>query len=109
MRDLTGTASSNVLLGMSAGLTFQCHGASSNLGVVSLRTPRIEALSSQSIAAVQCIGVCALGTGLAFAQRQPTNLVDPASSHMLVSKIKPCMSQYKLLHGETANGSLKQL
>ncbi len=36
-------------------------------------------------------------------------LVDPASSHMLVSKIKPCMSQYKLLHSETANGSLKQL
>ena len=24
------------------------------------------------------------------------NLVDPASSHMLVSKIKPCMSQHKL-------------
>jgi hypothetical protein len=23
------------------------------------------------------------------------NLVDPASSHMLVSKIKPCMSKYK--------------
>ena len=38
-----------------------------------------------------------------------TNLVDPASSHMLVSKIKPCMSQYKLLYSETANGSLKQL
>ena len=37
------------------------------------------------------------------------NLVDPASSHMLVSKIKPCMFQYKLLYGETANGSLKQL
>jgi len=28
---------------------------------------------------------------------------------MLVSKIKPCMSQYKSLHVETANGSLKQL
>ncbi len=28
---------------------------------------------------------------------------------MLVSKIKPCMSKYKLLHGETANGSLNQL
>ena len=41
--------------------------------------------------------------------RHDTNLVDPASSHMLVSKIKPCMSQYKLLYGETANGSLKQL
>ena len=26
---------------------------------------------------------------------------------MLVSKIKPCMSQYKHLHGETANGSFK--
>ena len=37
------------------------------------------------------------------------HLVDPASSHMLVSKIKPCMSKYKLLYGETANGSLKQL
>ena len=33
-------------------------------------------------------------------------LVDPASSHMLVSKIKPCMSKYKLLQSETANGSL---
>lgn len=38
-----------------------------------------------------------------------THLVDPASSHMLVSKIKPCMSKYKPLYGETANGSLKQL
>ena len=38
-----------------------------------------------------------------------SNLVDPASSHMLVSKIKPCMSQYKTLYVETANGSLKQL
>ena len=36
-------------------------------------------------------------------------LVDPASSHMLVSKIKPCMSEFKLIFGETANGSLYQL
>ena len=35
-------------------------------------------------------------------------LVDPASSHMLVSKIKPCMSKFTLSHGETANGSLNQ-
>jgi hypothetical protein len=27
-----------------------------------------------------------------------SNLVDPASSHMLVSKTKPCMSKYKLLY-----------
>jgi hypothetical protein len=36
-------------------------------------------------------------------------LVDPASSHMLVSKIKRCMSKYKSIYGETANGSLNQL
>ena len=29
---------------------------------------------------------------------QESYLVDPASSHMLVSKIKPCMSKYKLLY-----------
>ena len=29
--------------------------------------------------------------------RKGSYLVDPASSHMLVSKIKPCMSKYKLL------------
>ena len=40
---------------------------------------------------------------------QSSYLVDPASSHMLVSKIKPCMSKYTPLHGETANGSLNQL
>ena len=36
-------------------------------------------------------------------------LVDPASSHMLVSKIKPCMSKYKLFYSETAKGSVQQL
>ena len=30
------------------------------------------------------------------AQRTNIYLVDPASSHMLVSKIKPCMSKYDL-------------
>lgn len=38
--------------------------------------------------------------------RNGSYLVDPASSHMLVSKIKPCMSKHKPLHGEAANGSL---
>ena len=40
---------------------------------------------------------------------QDSYLVDSASSHMLVSKIKPCMSKYKQLYCETANGSLNQL
>ena len=42
-------------------------------------------------------------------RRKDSYLVDSASSHMLVSKIKPCMSKYKQLYGETANGSLNQL
>ena len=42
-------------------------------------------------------------------QRDDSYLVDSASSHMLVSKIKPCMSKYKQLYRETANGSLNQL
>jgi len=29
--------------------------------------------------------------------------------HTLVSQIKPCVSQYKQLYGETAHGSLYQL
>jgi hypothetical protein len=32
---------------------------------------------------------------LAAGKFDGSNLVDPASSHMLVSKIKPCMSKYK--------------
>ena len=47
--------------------------------------------------------------GLPATGRDESYLVDPASSHMLVSKIKPCMSKYKLLYCETANGSLNQL
>ena len=34
------------------------------------------------------------------------HLVDPASSDMLVSKVKPCMCKFKSFNGETANGSL---
>ena len=36
-------------------------------------------------------------------------LVDPASSHMLVSKIKPCTCKYTLSYSETANGSLNHM
>ena len=54
-----------------------------------------------------------LGTAVYFLWHLPhgwtCNLVDPASSYMLVSKIKPCMSQYKFTYCKTANGSLKQL
>lgn len=36
-------------------------------------------------------------------------LVNAASSHVLVSEIKSCMSRCKLLERKTANGSLNQL
>ena len=44
-----------------------------------------------------------------FVKQLEFYLVDPASSHMLVPKIKPCMSEFKLFFGEAANGSLYQL
>ena len=64
-------------------------------------------LAPQKAAAVQRLFV--MCTIVLLALKSRNNLVDPASSHMLVLKIKPCMSKYKLLYGETANGSLKQL
>ena len=51
------------------------------------------------------LALCLAQHGL---RRNESYLVDPASSHMLVSKIKPCMSKFTLFHGETANGSLNQ-
>ena len=44
--------------------------------------------------------------GLLSSLFKASYLVDPSSSHMLVSKIKPCMSKYNPLEGETAKGSL---
>ena len=66
------------------------------------------------------VGTLVSGGGLSFlsclslgqgarVRGEGSYLVDPASSHMLVSKIKPCMSKYKQLYSETANGSLNQL
>ena len=36
-----------------------------------------------------------IGISLSFKTFKVENLVDPASSHTLVSKIKPCMCKYK--------------
>ena len=38
-----------------------------------------------------------------------TYLVDPASSHKLISKTKPCTCKHRPPHGEAANGSLDRL
>jgi hypothetical protein len=57
---------------------------------------------------VSCVLVSLFGGEWPY-RAHDSYLVDSASSHMLVSKIKPCMSKYKQLYGETANGSLNQL
>ena len=41
------------------------------------------------------IGAVPASCGAAQSLYKARYLVDPASSHMLVSKIKPCMSKYK--------------
>ena len=48
---------------------------------------------SQSVARVRSPAARRRGEGCVL---NDCYLVDPASSHMLVSKIKPCMSQYLL-------------
>ena len=52
-----------------------------------------------------CLGAQSLTAKLILAMKY-TNLVDPASSHLRVSKIKPCMSQYDSFYDEGAYGSL---
>ena len=60
---------------------------------------RIEPASTdESIATMQlCSRVCSRGSlhNVPRSYCYSFNLVDPASSHMLVSKIKPCMSKCK--------------
>ena len=51
-------------------------------------------------AALPCVRIFSPGDVTIFGSAEVSGesyLVDPASSHMLVSKIKPCMSKYKLL------------
>ena len=70
---------------------------------------RITSIRSRALFMVQCRTKEQARGALGSELNGDNYLVDPASSHMLVSKIKPCMSKYTPLHGETANGSLNQL
>ena len=69
------------------------------------RAPARPDLATLFRALGRCSAVSLSGT----ADSSGSYLVDSASSHMLVSKIKPCMSKYRQLYSETANGSLNQL
>ena len=73
---------------------------------------RHDALRSVDIASRGVVESCVRGNPFARLVTLgfgDSYLVDPASSHMLVSKTKPCKSKYKQLYSETADGSLKQL
>ena len=78
---------------------WECANETSRTGAQSLST---EALAGSKLVPISSSLLSGSDAGHSY-------LVDPASSHMLVSKIKPCMSKYILLHSETANGSLNQL
>ena len=56
-----------------------------------------ERLSALELRFVGCSVVPASSLALTGGSCEDSYLVDPASSHMLVSKIKPCMSKYKHL------------
>jgi hypothetical protein len=72
--------------------------------------PRLDAIRRRPAFTVTLTSASLHGeVSLASASVQDSYLVDSASSHMLVSRIKPCMSKYKQLYRETANGSLNQL
>ena len=62
--------------------------------------------SGRRSAFVVYVLACIMVVGRAL---EDSNLVDSASSHTLVSKIKPCMSKYNSFTLKTANGSLYQL
>lgn len=50
-----------------------------------------------SLACASSAGVLTFEAVDSVSEFEDINLVDPASSHTLVSKIKPCMSKYKQL------------
>ena len=84
--------------------TGQPHRFGSSAFLASARETRFPRAAVREVAAKTFAG------RLCFLLSDPSrNLVDPASSHMLVSTIKPCMSQHKSLRVDAANGSLQQL
>ena len=89
-------------------LGWQCLGGPRRLGTVLLVWPGLGSASPLALYG-QCGSQARTICPRSSFEKAAIYLVDPASSHMLVSKIKPCMSKYILLHSETANGSLDQL
>ena len=109
-----GWVSESLALSLSAAVTsvssaFLRWGLFSSPAVSRLRVAWLSYIVEQTSSEDSVWTVACEASGFRVRSSVGGNLVDPASSHMLVSKIKPCMSQYKLLYGETANGSLKQL
>ena len=71
-----------------------------------------EGLTSSLFVQTHCVYWSLVGESRLVCLKPPeyrSYLVDPASSHMLVSKIKPCKSKYMHSFATTVDGSLKQL
>ena len=85
------------LLGAKAYRRFQCGGK------LQIRLfSRTSGVTNASFIESGAFGTVSKGTPSGFLLQVRSSLyssylVDPASSHMLVSKIKPCMSKYKQL------------
>ena len=62
----------------------------------------IEGRANSIVAKLHLARRCCISS----ARMKSINLVDPASSDMLVSKIKPCMSQNQFLHNKSVKGSV---
>ena len=127
---VSGCVSVCVVMEVSMWLRFVGSVATVHFRLSSLRfwslnfSVRLQLLCGGVLVFCRCLGLYAVGKSLPgpkskFATAGRCDLlwqalcvgylVDPASSHMLVSKTKPCMCKYKRLNRETANGSLNQL
>ena len=63
--------------------------------LVTVESNQLKLTNSRPRKAAYAVSTRAFRSGFGSAKSESSYLVDPASSHMLVSKIKPCMSKYK--------------
>jgi hypothetical protein len=79
--------------GLSVVESLPCHRPCVDGGQFPVTTPPVHLLGPIGMSRFD---MCRGRHGPTCRDSQPDSyLVDPASSHMLVSKIKPCMSKYK--------------
>ena len=63
--------------------------------LVTVESNQLKLTNSRPRKAAYAASTRPFHSGFGSVKLESSYLVDPASSHMLVSKIKPCMSKYK--------------